>query len=64
MVRPRHPNKDLESVPRAAEARRWRVERRKKYYKMYGPCDDKHFKTVELTPSGANYLKDLLERDQ
>jgi hypothetical protein len=27
---------------------------------MYCPCPEKHFKTVKLTPSGANYLKDLL----
>ncbi|MGW5878477.1 hypothetical protein ACWFMI_18195 [Nocardiopsis terrae] len=60
MVRPRHPDKDLESVLKGAEARGWRVERRKKYYKMYCPCQDKHFKTVKLSPSGANYLKDLL----
>ncbi|WDZ89942.1 hypothetical protein [Nocardiopsis sp. HUAS JQ3] len=60
MVRPRHPNKDLESALRAAEARQWRVERRKKYYKMYCPCPEKHFKTVKLTLSGANHLKDLL----
>ncbi len=60
MARPRHPNKELEAVLRDAESRRWRGERRKKYYKMYCPCADKHFKTVKLTPSGANYLKDLL----
>ncbi|CAL9380650.1 hypothetical protein [Nocardiopsis dassonvillei] len=45
---------------RAAEVRQWRVERRRKYDKMYCPCPEKHFKTVKLTPSGANYLKDLL----
>jgi hypothetical protein len=47
-------------VLREAEGRGWRVERRKKYYKMYCPCEAKHFKTVQITPSGANYLKDLL----
>ena len=60
MTRPRHPDKELEDVLRRAEAQGWRVERRKKYYKLYCPCGFKHLKTVHLSPSDPNYLRNLI----
>jgi len=38
----------------------WRVERGKKYYKMLCPCPEKHWKTVHLTPSDPNYVRNLV----
>jgi len=29
------------------------------YFKLYCPCPQKHLKTVHLTPSGANYARNL-----
>jgi hypothetical protein len=49
----------LEEILREAERRGWRVKKPSKYFKMYCPCAEKHFKTVHLTPSGANYAKNL-----
>ncbi len=31
-----------------------------KYYKRYCPCPEEHGKMVHLTPSGHNYVTDLL----
>lgn len=60
MVRPRHPDKDLETVLQEAEGKRWRVDKGKKYFKMYCPCADRHKKTVHLSPSSPNYRRNLL----
>lgn len=60
MVRPRHQDKDLEPVLAEAEDKGWRVEKGKKYWKMYCPCPDKHLKTVKLTPSDPRYRQNLL----
>lgn len=60
MARPRHPDKDLEAVLREAERKNWRVTKAKKYYKMYCPCPRKCKKWVHLTPSDANYTRNLL----
>lgn len=57
--RPRHPDKELESLLAEAEGRRWRVTKGKKYFKMWCPCPLKCKKTVRLTPSGVNYEKNL-----
>lgn len=57
--RPKHPKKELEKVLLAAEAQGWRVEKTRKYYKMYCPCGE-HIKTVHLSPSDPNYQKNLL----
>lgn len=51
--------KELEGIRREAERRGWRVDRGKRYYKMWCPCG-KHMKTVKLTPSDPNYVKNLL----
>lgn len=59
MSRPRHPDKGLEAVLREAERQGWRVERGRRYYKMKCPCDDKHLKTVHISPSDPNYLRNL-----
>lgn len=55
-----HPDKDLRSVLQAAAEKGWSVERGKKYFKMKCPCADKHAKTVKISPSDPNYLKNLL----
>ena len=60
MSRPKHQDKDLEKVLKSAEAQGWRIERRKGYYKLKCPCSERHLKTVSLTPSGANYLRNLV----
>lgn len=62
--RPRHPDKDLESILQLAEGQGWRVIRKRKYYKAYCPCGD-HLKTIHMTPSNPNYglnLTKWLER--
>jgi hypothetical protein len=59
MSRPRHPDKDLEAILKEAEDKKWRIEKRRKYYMMFCPCK-RHKKTVHLTPSGPNYMRDLL----
>lgn len=59
MARPRHQSKELEAVLREAERKGWRITKGK-YYMMWCPCPKKHKKTVKLTPSGANYTRDLL----
>lgn len=59
VTRPRHPVKELEVVLREAEARRWRVTRDKRYFKLWCPNGGKCRKTVHLTPSGARYEENL-----
>jgi hypothetical protein len=60
MTRPKHQGKDLEAVLRDAEDKGWRVDKGRKYYKMWCPCREKHWKTVKLTPSDPTYLRNLL----
>lgn len=60
MTRPRHPNKDLEAVLREAEDKKWRVSKGQKYHKMLCSRPCKCWKTVKLTPSDPNYLRNLL----
>jgi len=60
MARPKHPDKDLEAVLQEAEGKDWRVEKGKKYFKMLCPKQCKCWKTVKLTPSDPNYLRNLL----
>ena len=60
MARPRHPVKELEEVLRGAERRGWRVEKSKRYYRMYCPCSVKHAKSVHLTPSAPTYVLNLM----
>jgi hypothetical protein len=57
--RPTHTDKDLERLLKWSEDQGWRVEKGSKYYKMYCPCSTKHLKSVHLTPSDPNYLKNL-----
>ena len=52
-------DRDLAAVRREAEGKGWRVERGKKYYKMWCPCG-KHMKTMKLTHSDPNYVRNLL----
>lgn len=58
--RPRHSKPALEQVLKSAEDQGWTVTKRKKYFMMWCPCRDKHYKTVKLSPSGSNYKKNLL----
>lgn len=50
---------DLAAIRQQARDKGWRVEKGKKYYKMWCPCG-KHWKTVKLTPSDPNYTRNLL----
>jgi len=52
--------KELEAIRKEAERKNWRVERGKRYWKMYCPCPEKHKKSMSLTPSNPNYVKNLL----
>ena len=61
MARRKHPDKDLEKVLKDAEAQGWRIKD-KNYFKMYCPCPGKHLKSVHLTPSDPNYLRNLLKK--
>jgi hypothetical protein len=61
LSRPRHPIKELEAVLKEAEEKGWRVEKGKKYFKMWCPAScGRHWKTVKLTPSGGDYLRNLI----
>lgn len=51
--------KELKAIRKEAEQQGWRVVRGKKW-KMYCPCPDKHIKNMSLTPSGVNYVTNLL----
>ena len=55
----RHPNKVLEGVIREAERHGWARSRGKGYFKLQCSCGA-HRKWVALTPSNANYGKNLL----
>lgn len=59
MSRPKHTDKELEAVLAEAEKKGWRVEKGKKYWKMWCPCGE-HWKTVKLTPSTRNYTRNLV----
>jgi hypothetical protein len=57
--RPRHPDKDIEKFLQLAERRHgWKFSKGKKYFQGKCPCG-KHLKTVHLSPSDPNYLKNL-----
>jgi len=58
--RPKHAIAELEAILRTAERQGWRVEKGKKYFKMWCPCRGKHWKTVKLTPSDPNYARNLI----
>jgi len=65
MSRPRHQNKEIESLIRELELAGWVINRDGGYFIAKCPCG-KHMKTIHLTPSSANYLKNLahfLERN-
>lgn len=57
--RPRHQDKDIENVLRSAEQQGWRVKKGRTYFRLRCPCG-RHQKWVHVTPSGSNYLKNLL----
>jgi hypothetical protein len=59
--RPRHPDRDLESLLRAVEASGWRVTKGRKYFVIRCPCPELHMSTVHLTPK-RHYGKNLRKR--
>lgn len=59
VARPKHQDKGIEKLLRSLERSGWRVEKGAKHFKAYCDCVDKHWKTVKLTPSDPNYLKNL-----
>lgn len=60
MVRPRHQDKDIEAFLQLLEAQGWRIKKSSTYYRIYCPCLDRvHQRSVHLTPSSTNYLKNL-----
>ena len=52
--------KELKAIRKEAEDKGWRVVRGKKW-KMYCPCPEKHLKNMSLTPSGADYVRNLVK---
>jgi hypothetical protein len=53
--RPKHPNKDLEAIIRAAEDHGWTVEKNPRgYYWIKCPCKA-HQRGVHITPSDPKY---------
>jgi hypothetical protein len=52
--------RELKEIREEAEQRGWRVFRDKRYWKMYCPCPKKCKKTMSLSPSDPNYVKNLL----
>lgn len=52
--------RELRELRKEAERRGWRVFRGKGYWKMYCPCPRRCKKTMALTPSGANYVRNLI----
>ncbi|MCW2495706.1 hypothetical protein [Jatrophihabitans sp.] len=55
---PKHPRKDLEMLLVAFDMASWQIERGKTYYSVKCPCGD-HKRMIHLTPSGANYGKNV-----
>ena len=59
--RPKHQRKELEAIHKLCEARGWRVDRAKGgYFKVKCGCEERHMRTVHLTPSDPSYGKNLL----
>ena len=52
--------KELREIRKEAEQQGWRVTRGKRYWKLRCPCNEKHKKSMSLTPSDPNYVKNLL----
>ncbi len=57
--RPKHQDKDIEAILAKVEAQGWKVSRKTRYYRAVCPCG-RHAKwSIHLTPSGANYARNL-----
>jgi hypothetical protein len=59
VARRRHLDKDIEGVLLDAEAHGWVVVPGANYWKLRCTCPAKHQRWVHLTPSNANYGKNL-----
>lgn len=59
VLRPQHPNKELEALLRDLESQGWRVIKGSRYLTALCPCPEKHRKTIHLTPSNPRYLINL-----
>lgn len=55
---PKHPRKELEALLREFDRASWRIEGRRKYYKVWCPCGA-HDRMVHMTPSSSNYAKNV-----
>lgn len=55
----KHPKKELDAVLGEYADARWRIERAKGYYRVYCPCG-KHMRSIHLSPSDPNYVKNAL----
>jgi hypothetical protein len=61
VARPRHRRPELEKILRHAEQQKWKIKGGgDKHFTMYCPCPEKHKKSISTTPSGPNYLRNLL----
>lgn len=57
----RHPRKELQDLLIEADKHGWRIERKKKYYRIKCPCGSCQ-ESVHLTPSDPNYGKNKLNK--
>ena len=55
----RHPKKELQALLGEFNDAGWKIIDPPKYYKVRCPCGD-HQRTVHLSPSNPNYVKDVL----
>ncbi|WP_030166404.1 hypothetical protein [Spirillospora albida] len=53
-------SRELRAVRKEAVSQGWTVLRGKRYWKLRCPCPMKHKKSMSLTPSNPNYVKNLL----
>ncbi len=60
MTKPRRKFTEIAEVLVEARRQGWRVTRGKRYYVLLCPCEAKHWKTVHLTPSDPNYVRNLV----
>ena len=55
--RPRHTNRDYETLLQKAEGHGWRVTKNKRHFRAYCPWDCMCIVTVSATPSAQGALK-------
>lgn len=60
MGKPKKKYTSTDEVLTEGERQGWRVERGRRYFKLLCPCPELHLKTVHLTPSDPNYVRNLV----